>query len=111
MVNRRPAIWRDTERVPPVFPSTVSSIARLPLPLALDSATHGAGLDAFHAQLAAVAIETCTRPPCAATCAELRSRSKRQGAGSWLTVMRAPLMTIAPERATAASFAATATVT
>jgi hypothetical protein len=110
-VNPRPAIWSDAERALPGFTSTVRSIVRLPVPLPLDTVTHDTGLDAFQAQPATVVIETCTRPPGEATCADVRSRSKRQGAGSWLTVMRAPFTTIAPERATAASFAATATVT
>jgi hypothetical protein len=86
-------------------------MVRLPDPVAVETLTQCAGLDTFHVQPAIVAIDTWTRPPSAPICADDRSTSKRQGAGSWLTVTRAPLTTIAPERATGASLAATTTVT
>ena len=73
--------------------------------------TQGTALDTFHAQPAIAVIEIGTRPPAAATCVDWRSRSKRHNAGAWLTVTRAPLITIAPARATGVSLAATATVT
>jgi hypothetical protein len=91
--------------------STISSTVRLPDPLAVAALTQGTGLDTFHAQPAIVLTAICTRPPSAAICADDRSRSNRHAAASWLTVTRAPLTVIAPERATGASLAATATVT
>ena len=110
-VNRRPAMSIVAERAPPAFGWTTSSTVRLPDPVAIDGLTQDTGLDTFHAQPAMAVIATCTRPPSPAICAEDRLRSKRQLVASWFTVTRAPLRTIAPERATGASLAATVTVT
>ena len=110
-VNLRPAMSIVAERAPPAFGCDHSSTVRLPDPVAIDGLTQDTGLDTFHAQPAMAVIATCTRPPSAAICAEDRSRSKRQLVASWFTVTRAPLRTIAPERATGASLAATVTVT
>ena len=111
IVKVRPATSSTADRAAPGFGSTVNSTAALPEPVAREVPTQGTGLDTFHAQPAIAAIEIGTRPPAAATCADWRSRSKRHDAGSWLTVTRAPLITIAPARATGLSLAATATVT
>jgi hypothetical protein len=86
---------------------TTSSVVPLPLAFAIEMLTHGTGVDAVHEQPTSVRTAMETLPPSRGTWADVRSRSKRHADASWLSITRVPLTSIALERASAVSLAAT----